>query len=253
MQDQYSLYVLSYINNFYLSIEFRKSTNYEYKEVERQYTSEALKEKILTELEEQIKENLTDKEIANKDVIIEEQNGAMKVRLIYEVLEKIGVEEKLVSWKEKKLGERSLRVVDSNKTFFGKLSNTLSKIMIPTKIGINGLVINLKRNNLIKVYEANTNFKDNIEDDSKKQAITDKYQESYSLYLEAIDKYIMDSIYKKVKNNTASEFEKQAMGDYYKITVLKENEYIEYKYRKQKYLSCPMHPIRSPWTNADLQ
>jgi len=108
--------------------------------------------------------------------------------------------------------------------------------MIPTKIGINGLVINLKRNNLIKVYEANTNFKDNIEDDSKKQAITDKYQESYSLYLEAIDKYIMDSIYKKVKNNTASEFEKQAMGDYYKITVLKENEYIEYKYRKQKYL-----------------
>ena len=134
------------------------------------------------------------------------------------------------------MGERSLRVVDSNKTFFGKLSNTLSKIMIPTKIGINGLVINLKRNNLIKVYEANTNFKDNIEDDSKKQAITDKYQESYSLYLEAIDKYIMDSIYKKVKNNTASEFEKQAMGDYYKITVLKENEYIEYKYRKQKYL-----------------
>ena len=74
------------------------------------------------------------------------------------------------------MGERSLRVVDSNKTFFGKLSNTLSKIMIPTKIGINGLVINLKRNNLIKVYEANTNFKDNIEDDSKKQAITDKYQ-----------------------------------------------------------------------------
>ena len=51
----------------------------------------------MTELEEQIKENLTDKEIANKDVIIEEQNGAMKVRLIYEVLEKIGVEEKLVS------------------------------------------------------------------------------------------------------------------------------------------------------------
>ena len=100
------------------------------------------------------------------------------------------------------MGERSLRVVDSNKTFFGKLSNTLSKIMIPTKIGINGLVINLKRNNLIKVYEANTNFKDNIEDDSKKQAITDKYQESYSLYLEAIDKYIMDSIYKKVKNKS---------------------------------------------------
>lgn len=133
------------------------------------------------------------------------------------------------------MGERSLRVVDSNKTFFGKLSSTLSKIIIPTKIGINGIVINLKRNNLLKTYEANENFKDNI-DEEKKKSLSEKYQESYSLYLEAIDKYIMDSIYKKVKNDTASEFEKQAMGDYYRITTLKENEYIEYKYRKQKYL-----------------
>ncbi len=133
------------------------------------------------------------------------------------------------------MGERSLRVVDSNKTFFGKLSNTLSKIIIPTKIGINSLVINLKRNNLLKAYEVTMNFRDNIDED-KKNKLTEKYQESYSLYLEAIDKYIMDSIYKKVKNNTATEFEKEAMGDYYRITTLKESEYIEYKYRKQKYL-----------------
>ena len=53
---------------------------------------------------------------------------------------------------EKRLEERSLKVVDSNKTFFGKLSKTLSKIIIPTKIGINGFVINLKRNNLLKNY-----------------------------------------------------------------------------------------------------
>ena len=46
----------------------------------------------------------------------------------------------------------------------------------------------------------------------------------------------MDSVYKKVKTGTASEFEKEAMGNYYKVTTLKENEYIEYKYQKQKYL-----------------
>ena len=46
----------------------------------------------------------------------------------------------------------------------------------------------------------------------------------------------MDSIYKKVKNNTASEFEKNALSKYYEVTSLKESEYIEYKYRKQKYL-----------------
>jgi len=131
------------------------------------------------------------------------------------------------------LEERSLKVVDSNKTFFGKLSKTLSKIMIPTKIGINGIVINLKRNNLLKAYEAN---QEKIDNEEKKKAVESRYQESYSLYLEAIDKYIMDSVYKKVKTGTASDFEKDAMGNYYKVTTLKEKEYIEYKYQKQKYL-----------------
>ena len=46
----------------------------------------------------------------------------------------------------------------------------------------------------------------------------------------------MDTIYKKVKNNTATEFEQNAMAKYYEITSLKESEYIEYKARKQKYL-----------------
>ena len=136
---------------------------------------------------------------------------------------------------EKVLEERSIRVVDSNKTFFGKLSSTLSKIIIPTKIGINGIVINLKRNNLLKAFENNINFKEKT-DEEKKHALDSKYQEAYSLYLEAIDKYIMDSVYKKVKINTASEFEKEAMGNYYKITQIKETDYNEYKYQKQKYL-----------------
>ena len=130
--------------------------------------------------------------------------------------------------------ERSLKVVDSNKTFFGKLSKTLSKIIIPTKIGINGFVINLKRNNLLKAYEIMSNSK--TSDEEKKKVISSKYQEAYSLYLEAIDKHIMDTVYKKVKTNTASEFEKEAMGNYYKITTLKSTDYVEYKYQKQKYL-----------------
>ena len=130
--------------------------------------------------------------------------------------------------------ERSLKVVDSNKTFFGKLSKTLSKIIIPTKIGINGIVINLKRNNMLKAYEVLNNPKNS--DVDKQKILSKKYKEAYSLYLEAIDKYIMDTVYKKVKTNTASAFEKDAMGNYYKITTLKEKEYTEYKYQKQKYL-----------------
>ena len=37
--------------------------------------------------------------------------------------------------------ERSLRIYDSEKTFFSRITNTISKLFIPTKIGINGMLI----------------------------------------------------------------------------------------------------------------
>ena len=128
--------------------------------------------------------------------------------------------------------ERSLRITGTNTTFFSKITKTLTKMLIPTKIGINGMLITLKRNNLIKVYE---NYIKDTEDYNKDE-LEKKYDEAYTVYLEALDKYVMDSIYKKVKNNTATEFEKDALARYYEVTSLKEKEYMDYKYRKQKYL-----------------
>ncbi len=127
--------------------------------------------------------------------------------------------------------ERSLRITGADKTFINKITNTLTKLLIPTKIGINGMLISIKRNSLIKAYE---NYMQ--EENYDKEEQEKKYDSCYEAYLEALDKYVMDSIYKKVKNNTASEFEQNALSKYYEVTSLKESEYIEYKYRKQKYL-----------------
>ncbi len=124
--------------------------------------------------------------------------------------------------------QRSLRIVETDKTFFAKISSTISKILIPTRVGLNGVMISIKRNSLIKAY--NSYISNNSEEASK------KYEDSYALYLEAIDKYIMDSLYKKVKSNTASNFEKEALSKYYFIVSLKNKNYLEYKYKKQEYL-----------------
>ncbi len=128
--------------------------------------------------------------------------------------------------------ERSLRITGADGTFFNKITKTLTKILIPTKIGINGMLISIKRNNVIKTFE---NYK---QEDANydKETLEKKYDVAYEAYLDALDKYVMDSIYKKVRNGTASEFEKNAMSKYYEVTSLKENEFIEYKNRKQKYL-----------------
>ena len=128
--------------------------------------------------------------------------------------------------------ERSLRITGTNTTFFNKITKTLTKMLIPTKIGINGMLITIKRNSLLKAYE---NYMKDTEDYNKKE-LEKKYDDAYTVYLEALDKYVMDSIYKKVKNNTATEFEKDALSRYYEVTSLKEKEYMEYKCRKQKYL-----------------
>ena len=129
--------------------------------------------------------------------------------------------------------QRSLRVVSTNKDFFTKLTNTISRLLIPTKLGINGIMISIKRSSLVKAFEA---YKNETKDEAKKEILSKKYEDAYTLYLEAIDKYIMDSIYKKVKNSTATEFEKDALSNYYEVIHLKQTEYLEYKYKKQQYL-----------------
>lgn len=131
-----------------------------------------------------------------------------------------------------KMEERSLRITGADKTFFNKITNTLTRLLIPTKIGINGMLISIKRNNLLKAFEAFAIENENYDSEE----LENKYNNSYEAYLASLDKYVMDSIYKKVKNNTASDFERNALSKYYEVTSLKENEYIEYKYRKQKYL-----------------
>ena len=85
------------LNNFYLPIEFKKITNYEYRYEQKQYTVEQLQEKIIQELEEQMKNDIENKQIVNRNIIAEPTETELKVKLIYEVIEKIGVEQKLVS------------------------------------------------------------------------------------------------------------------------------------------------------------
>ena len=52
--------------------------------------------------------------------------------------------------------ERSLKVLENDKRFFKKIGNTISKLLIPTKLGINGMMISMKRNSLLKAHEIYT-------------------------------------------------------------------------------------------------
>ena len=66
--------------------------------------------------------------------------------------------------------QRGLRVLEENKTFFGKITNTITKLLIPTKVGINGLLILAKRNNVLKAFE-NYIDEENEDETNKKEIL----------------------------------------------------------------------------------
>ena len=71
--------------------------------------------------------------------------------------------------------QRSLRVVETNKTFFNKITNTLSKLLVPTRLGLNSMMISIKRNSLLKAYVSYMG----AQDEAKKELAAKKYHAYY--------------------------------------------------------------------------
>ena len=70
--------------------------------------------------------------------------------------------------------ERSLRITGADKTFFTKITNALTKMLIPTKIGINGMLISIKRNNLLKAFESYNAENENYNKDELEKTMLEK-------------------------------------------------------------------------------
>lgn len=81
----------------YFPIEFAKTT---YKELEKtsvNYTEEEAKEILVKKIEEELKEQIQDKEkIINTQINSKLEGETLEVELIYEVLENIGTNEKIL-------------------------------------------------------------------------------------------------------------------------------------------------------------
>ena len=85
------------LNNIYLPIEIKRITNYEYKIEKKEYTQEELEKKIIDELEEKMKKTIENKQISDRNINIEKTEDGLKIKLIYETIENIGIEQKIVS------------------------------------------------------------------------------------------------------------------------------------------------------------
>jgi len=88
---------MNLFSNFYLPIEIIKMTNSEFYYEEVIYTEEELLEVAKTKLETELLEEIESKDdIINEQVNVYKFDDGIELEIIYEVLEEIGTEEKIV-------------------------------------------------------------------------------------------------------------------------------------------------------------
>ena len=111
--------------------------------------------------------------------------------------------------------EKSVRIYDTNTTFFRKITNTLNKLFVPTKVGINSFLISLKRNNLLKAY--NMYISSNLPKD-KKENITflKEFSSSTQKVISGFSIYYNNSIYssKSISLVTFNKLEDSKINEY---------------------------------------
>lgn len=83
-------------SNFYFPIEITKTTYKELTKKQVTYKEEEAKQILITKLEEELKHNIQEEKIVNTQINSKTEGQAIEVELIYEVLENIGTNEKIL-------------------------------------------------------------------------------------------------------------------------------------------------------------
>lgn len=84
-------------SDFYLPLEFVEYNNYELMQKEENYSVDEAKAMAINKAEEELNKEVTSLEnITNKTVNVNQQESFIEVEVVYEVLENIGTEEKIV-------------------------------------------------------------------------------------------------------------------------------------------------------------
>lgn len=134
------------------------------------------------------------------------------------------------------MAELQLKVVkNSDKGVLGKAINNFNKVLYSSGGGFFNIFMNNKRNNLLRAYSSSEDIK-SFKNETKQKNVTEKYEKAYDSYLTALEKYITETIYARVKKKISNIKENQLLSEYYEINALKGTEYCEYRFRIQLML-----------------
>ena len=134
-----------------------------------------------------------------------------------------------------KQNTNELTVVKDQSNLFNRALSNLSKTLYLSRGNFKNLFIGMKRNQALRAFKNYQNISQ-IPDEQKREVINRKYEKAYCTYLEALDNYVVNTIYSKVRENKGSYEENKLIEEYQKIVSLKDTEHMEYKYKRQRFL-----------------
>ena len=118
------------------------------------------------------------------------------------------------------MAELQLKVVkNTDKGVFGKAINNFNKVLYSSGGGFFSIMMNGKRNSLLKAY-ANAEDIKNMKSESKQKSVNEKYEKAYDNYLTALERYITETVYNKVKKKVSNISENNLLSEYYEINSL---------------------------------
>jgi protein-tyrosine-phosphatase len=121
------------------------------------------------------------------------------------------------------------------KGLFGRAISNFSKVLFSSGNGFLKIIINSKRNSLIKLYENYADYT-KVTDENKRNVIVEKYEKQYEAYLDLLERYIKETVYSRVQKGIGSLKENKVLSEYYYVMSIKGNEYIEFKKKRQLLL-----------------
>lgn len=123
---------------------------------------------------------------------------------------------------------------EKNNNLFNKAIKNFQNVIILSNKSFKGISVKFRRRNIIREYERYMNIS-KYSNAEKRENIQKKYEQSYDAYLRSLNTYITDNVYPKVLENKGTYEENKMIQEYLQIVELKDVDYMEYKYKRQKF------------------
>ena len=131
----------------------------------------------------------------------------------------------------------------ADETLFGKAISNIGRVVYSSNFTIYTLLVATRRKSVLKAYYNYTHINE-YKEEKKRDQINEKYNKTYSNYINTLERVITENIYSKMQKRAATVDEEAIMAKYYNICNYKGTDEVGYRTRLE--ILC----LNMDWSNV---